>query len=128
IYSTPHQTTPSAEIVFDSATRLVWQRAGCPYPRTWSEAGDYIQSLNADKFAGHEGWRLPTIDELATLLRPTPQVQDLCISPLFDPVQRWLWSADRRSFTAAYYVDVQLGFVGWQDLSARYYVRAVCSA
>ena len=62
-----------------------------------------------------------------SLLRPVPQSQDLCIAPLFSPAQRWLWSADRRSFTAAYYVDIELGFVGWQDFSAPYFVRAVCS-
>jgi hypothetical protein len=121
-------TAPSADMVFDRATHLVWQRAGSRYPHPWSQAHAYIQRLNAERFAGHDNWRLPTIDELVTLLRPAPQIQDLCIAPLFDPRQRWLWSSDRRSFVAAYYVDVQLGFVGWQDLSAAYYVRAVCKA
>ena len=46
---------------------------------------------------------------------------------IVDPTQRWLWSCDRRSYTAAYYVDVELGFVGWQDFSAPFYVRAVSS-
>jgi serine/threonine-protein kinase len=128
VYLLPNQLTPSPEIVFDKATRLTWQRAGSRYPHTWSQAAEYIQRLNDEKFAGHGNWRLPTINELVTLLGPAPQIQDLCIAPLFDTVQRWLWSSDRRSFMAAYYVDVQLGFVGWQDLSAPYYVRAVCSA
>ncbi len=114
------------ELVQDPYARLLWQRSGIAYPCNWMQARDYIRRLNAQRFAGRTEWRLPTIDELITLLRPTPQLQDLCIAPLFDPSQRWLWSADRRSFTAAYYVDVQLGFVGWQDMSAPYYVRAVC--
>ncbi|MFZ1984097.1 MAG: DUF1566 domain-containing protein [Desulfatitalea sp.] len=117
----------SAEIVADPATRRVWQRTGSSFPCTWQQAHTYIQSLNAEQFAGRGRWRLPTIEELITLLRPTPQLQELCIAPLFGPTQRWLWSSDRRSFTAAYYVDVQLGFVGWQDFSAPYYVRAVCT-
>ncbi len=128
VYAVTEYTTPSADIVFDSATRLIWQRAGSRYPDSWPQAQAYIQRLNAERFAGHGGWRLPTINELVTLLAPAPQLQDLCIAPLFDPLQRWLWSSDRRSFAAAYYVDIQLGFVGWQDLSAPYYVRAVCGA
>jgi len=127
-YSIGDYTAPSADMVFDRATHLVWQRAGSRYPHPWSQAHGYIQRLNAERFAGHDNWRLPTVDELVSLLRPAPQAQDLCIAPLFDPRQRWLWSSDRRSFMAAYYVDVQLGFVGWQDLSAAYYVRAVCKA
>ena len=43
----------------------------------------------------------------------------------FDPRQNALWRADRRSFTAAWFVDVAMGFAGWQDFSARVYVRAV---
>lgn len=127
VFTTNRYEAPSAEIVIDQATRLVWQRVGSSFPCTWQQAQTYIQSLNAEQFARHDRWRLPTIEELITLLRPTPQLQELCIVPLFDPTQRWLWSSDRRSFTAAYYVDVQLGFVGWQDFSAPYYLRAVCT-
>jgi serine/threonine protein kinase len=127
IFTANRYEAPSAEIVADRATRLVWQRAGSKFPCSWQQAHTCIQNLNAEQFAGHDRWRLPTIEELITLLRPTPQLQELCIAPLFDPTQRWLWSADRRSFTAAYYVDVQMGFVGWQDFSAPYYMRAVCS-
>jgi serine/threonine-protein kinase len=48
------------------------------------------------------------------------------VEPLFDPVQSTLWSADRRSYTAAWFVNVEMGFVAGQDFSARCYVRAVC--
>lgn len=70
---------------------------------------------------------MPTVDELVTLLKPKPQGPALCIEPIFDTTQRWIWSIDRRSYVSAYYVDMQLGFVGWQDFSAPYYVRAVSS-
>ena len=126
-YTVPRHQTPGADLVLDLTTGLLWQRSGSRYPCNWLQAKSYVHSLNVKKFADRDSWRLPTIDELVTLLRPSPQLQDLCIAPLFDATQRWLWSADRRSFVAAYYVDVQLGFVGWQDLSAPYYARAVCN-
>jgi len=38
-----------------------------------------VASLNATSFAGHTDWRLPTVRELHTLLRPGP-------APLVDPI------------------------------------------
>jgi serine/threonine-protein kinase len=48
------------------------------------------------------------------------------VEPLFDAVQDTLWSADRRSYTAAWFVNVAMGFVAGQDFSARCHARAVC--
>jgi len=110
--------------VFDRATGLFWQQAGSPYPVNWQEAGNYIDQLNEKQFAGKQNWRLPTVDELSSLLT---EGVDLCIAPVFDHTQQWLWSCDRRSYTTAWYVSAELGFVHWQDTSAPYYVRAVNS-
>jgi len=112
--------------ITDHCTGLAWQQSGSRYPLTWHQANDYISRLNTEQFGGHRTWRLPTADELVSLLKPSPQGRSLCIAPLFDATQRWIWSADRRSFLAAYYVDIELGFVWWQDFSAPYYARAVC--
>ncbi len=112
--------------ITDHSTGLTWQQSGSMYPRTWHQAHDYIGRLNTEQFGGHQRWRLPTTDELVTLLKPSRQGRSLCIASIFDSAQRWLWSADRRSYLTAYYVDIDLGFVGWQDFSAPFYVRAVC--
>jgi serine/threonine-protein kinase len=113
--------------VADKATELIWQQAGSDHPMTWYEAHDYVQQLNQKRFAGSANWRLPTISELMSLLTDVPRVGDLCIEPVFDQHERWLWSSDRRSFVAAWYVSVDMGYVCWQDFSCYYYVRAVCS-
>ena len=55
-------------------------------------------------------------------------MRGLCIEPLFDPHQTTLWSCDRRSYMAAWYASLKLGFIGWHDFSARHFVRAVQSA
>jgi len=112
--------------ITDETTELVWQQAGSDYPLTWQQAGAYIETLNQQHFAKRNAWRLPTVDELMSLLTATPHGEALCIAPLFDPRQTALWSCDKRSFTAAWYVSVDMGFVWWQDFSAYYYVRAVC--
>jgi serine/threonine-protein kinase len=113
--------------VTDRATGLTWQQAGSDFPMTWHEARDYVETLNRKSFAGRESWRLPTVNELITLLTDVPRAGDLCIEPVFDQNERWLWSSDRRSFVAAWYVSADMGYISWQDFSCYYYVRAVCS-
>lgn len=117
----------SDDTVEDRTTGLIWQKTGSGYPRTWQEAHLYVHRLNEHAHGGVKNWRLPTIDELVTLLTPSHQSADLCIEPIFGKTQRWIWSIDRRSYVSAYYVDMELGFVGWQDFSAPYYVRPVSS-
>ncbi len=117
----------SDDIIEDQATGLTWQTSGSHYPRTWPQAHLYIHQLNEEAYGDIHHWRIPTIDELVTLLKPSARGAALCIETMFDHTQRWIWSIDRRSYVSAYYVNIELGFVGWQDFSAPYYVRAVSS-
>ena len=113
--------------VTDRATGLTWERDGSDFPMTWDQAHDYVAHLNSTQFAGRTTWRLPTVAELLSLLSEATHAGDLCIPPVFAQDRRWLWSCDRRSFVAAWYVSIDLGFVSWQDFSCSYFVRAVCS-
>jgi serine/threonine-protein kinase len=119
-------TPLGSEAVRDGATELVWQLSGSPYPMPWREAPGHPARLNQEGFGGRTDWRLPSASELMSLLTPTPHGADFCIEPVFDRRQNTLWSSDRRSFAAAWYVNAEMGFVGWQDFSAGCYVRAVC--
>lgn len=104
------------------------QKAGSNAPCNWHQAQRYIHHLNEAQYGGQHYWRFPTIDELISLLTPPGRAYEFCLEPVFSTEQKRLWSIDRRSYSAAYYVDTQLGFIGWQDMSAPYYVRAVCPA
>jgi len=119
-------TVVEPDAVHDAATGLVWQLSGSPYPVSWQESHAYVAGLNHHGFAGRNRWRLPSTPELMSLLTPTPHGVDFCIEPIFDHRQKSLWSADRRSFTAAWWVSIEMGFVAWQDFSAGCYVRSVC--
>jgi serine/threonine-protein kinase len=117
--------TLSRDTVLDRSTGLVWQWSGTRFPVNRQGALDYVASLNRERAGGLDGWRLPTIPELMTLLCPAPSGVDLCMEPVFDRTQKWLWSSDRCTFTAAWYVSLDLGFVAFNDFSSFYHVKAV---
>ncbi len=119
---------PTEAVIWDKASGLWWQRSGSKYPLAWEHARKFVADLNKNGFGGYTDWRLPTIDELSSLLSRTPHGEDFCMEPVFDRRQKWLWSSDRRSFNAAWYVNVELGFVGWHDFGGYYFVRAVRGA
>ncbi len=112
--------------VTDRTTRLIWQRGGSGVPVTWPQAHRYVKRLAKDRFAGRGGWRLPTVDELLTLLHPESPLDDFCLEAVFERRQTRLWTSDRRSFVAAWTVNVEAGYVGWQDFTCPVFVRAVC--
>jgi len=119
----PHDASevePVAPCV-DGALRAEPQRQGL------AGALAYAERLNAEEFAGRTGWRLPTVDELSTLLLPEPDLRQLCLAGAFAQAQRRLWSADRKSFMAAWYADAEHGFVWWQDVTCEFFARCVTS-
>lgn len=125
--------------MLDAASRRMWQKQGSDYPLTWPEAGDYVAWLNETAYAGHSDWRLPTVDELATIMEEPPMLGGYCMASVFrdgaenasgsgsvhDAARDSLWTCDRKSYMAAWFVSTTMGFVGWQDDTCRFGVRAV---
>ncbi|MBA2880697.1 serine/threonine-protein kinase [Desulfosalsimonas propionicica] len=111
--------------VRDKTHGRLWQKAGSPWPVEWSRARQYIDSLNARAFGGVQNWRLPTVDELVLLLFPVSVLGDYCTPPVFSGDIHRLWSADRKSFVAAWFVDTSLGYAGAADFTCQCHVRAV---
>ena len=84
-----------ATVVIDHATGLMWQQSGTVNQMEWWLFKSYVKELNLEKFAGFSDWRLPTIDELASLMTPVGKNQGLYyISPLFDSRQKNCGSSD----------------------------------
>jgi hypothetical protein len=54
--------------VLDRETGLVWEKAPSTTPFTWIDASKHCVPLS---LGGRKGWRLPTIEELASLIDPT---------------------------------------------------------
>jgi serine/threonine-protein kinase len=114
--------------VNDEATGLIGQIGGSENPVDRQGADRYIDRLNFRKYAGIGTWRLPTVNELISLFDHTENMERYCRPAVFNPIQARLWSCDWRSDTTAWYVNMELDFVGWQDASCFYYVRGVSTA
>lgn len=112
--------------ITDQATGLMWQKSGSDRVK-YEEAKDYIRELNRKGFAGYSDWRLPTVDELKTLLKPKEMNGDLYIDPIFDNKQGWCWTSDTCTSGGAWRVGFFMGDVKRGDIDDSSYVRAVRS-
>ncbi len=114
-------------VVVDQVTGLIWQKSGSDDPLTYEHARAYIQQLHDERFADHDAWRLPTIEELMSLLEPERQTNGLYIKPIFDRRQPGCWSADSRSSESVWRIRFGYCDVHWHSLATYDYVRGVRS-
>ncbi len=121
-FANPHDGT-----LTDRVTGLMWQQSGSSAPVTWQEAGQYVEEANRRAFAGYADWRLPTVEELASLMEKSWENNDLFIDPAFDKVQRLIWSADTKDTNTAWKANFHMGFIIHFPKTAENFVRLVRS-
>lgn len=111
--------------VTDRRTGLMWQKGGSPEPKTWPQADDYVELLNKERFAGHADWRLPTVEELASLMERSWLNDDLFLDPVFSSRHKYCWSGDTKGVERAWKANFHLGFFLDFPMSEENSVRAV---
>ncbi len=116
--------------VTDKATGLMWKKSGSPDRMTFHETEMYIQELNNARFAGYTDWRIPTTDELMSLIEPELQANGLHIHPLFDNRERF-WSCDNwqsdKKWRGGWSINFKSNLVYCRDFFKKGHVRAVRS-
>ena len=115
----------SSMMLYDPLTGLRWQRQGSGYTLDWHQAHRYVDYLNQHSFQGITTWRLPTTEELLSVLRPPSVERDICLDPSFAPTIHWLWSADHCNKKQAWMADILESYLGRQDLDGTASVCAV---
>ena len=136
-YCLKKSLTASGDIVTDNITGLVWQRnlpasySGCTGNEgslcLHNEAASYCENLN---YGGFDDWRLPTPNELATIIdfgKSSPAV-DSDKFPV-PATKRYFWTSEKSLYSTVnspkiWYVDFENGTTTEGDEKAKY-VRCV---
>lgn len=132
---------PQYAAVIDQKTKLMWainpdKYANFPNPAkkmTWHEAReDWLTHVNRRAWCGHKDWRLPTVDELKSLLLPEMQQGLYLRQDVFTDVPSeayWVWSSSPyggnggNTWVVGFYHGNSYG----RDNYDNYYVRFVRS-
>ena len=74
-------------IITDRATGLMWSKTDSGKGMNWQDALAWVQKKNAEKFLGHDDWRLPSVKELQSIvdyMRSPDTTHSPAIDPLFN--------------------------------------------
>jgi len=123
IHNYEKKSIKGGNVVIDHTTGLMWLQSGSKDYMQWNLANGWVKKLNTMGYAGYSDWRLPTIEEAASLLEPGKQ-NALHIDPVFDKEQWGIWSGDKRGGNT-WSVYFSLGNVRWRYKNR--YVRPVRS-
>ncbi len=111
--------------ITDNITGLIWAKeASTPTvgsctggKMTWGDAHKYIECLNNVKYLNHSDWKLPSKDQLMSLINGAGDIPFSWLNAQgFSGVQQsWYWSSTTgASHTdSAWYVDMVSGFVDY---------------
>ena len=126
----------SNNTVTDRLTGLMWMRVANMGGYTWSDAFKVVSDLNRQQYATYDDWRLPTLNELDTLVKYANGVSTtfffhpyILLNKLgFYEVQEscyWSSNTDKDSSDRAYSKGMHNGKKYWWKRSDAYYVWPV---
>ena len=108
-------TNMNSEAVLDRETGLVWEQSPSQAASNWFLASIHCVQLSN---GGRKGWRLPSIEDLASLIDPT-QINPSLPSghPFSNVLGTVYWSATTRAVNTAgaWRVDFYTAVVGFDD-------------
>jgi len=115
------------DVVEDHITGLMWHQSGSEKSMKWGDAKEWIEDLNGIGYAGYHDWRLPTVEEAASLLESSENDDYLYIDLVFNSKQRLIWTGDSFGSRGAWDVNFSTGGVIWRFTNLNLYVRPVRS-
>lgn len=115
------QRLAGADIVVDRSTGLMWQKGCSEGGNEAPKSAKYVAELNRQRFAGFSDWRVPTMEELATLMEPVANYRAGFVSDVFDDCFG-MGSADTTVTQETWGLDL---FSGIFNTDRRFATRAV---
>ncbi|MBI4691551.1 MAG: DUF1566 domain-containing protein, partial [Nitrospirae bacterium] len=123
--------------LYDTKSKLIWSKKGNENDITWYAAQDYIKRLNEQAYLGFRDWRMPSKEELQTLVGYAKSagygsggktIADFLNREGFNGIQaRWYWTSTLKDSSPAWDIDFK---DGEEDTSLLAYsrVRNFCEA
>lgn len=110
------KTMDGGKVVIDNFTGLMWHQSGSTgLGITWQKAEEWVKKLNGGGYAGFRNWRLPTLEEAASLLKPGKEGSVLYIDPIFDSTQKYIWTGNIYKKDDMRFVDLDQGNFTWSS-------------
>jgi len=88
------KTIKGDKVVVDNATGLMWHQSGSDGYMEWNRAKEWVRGLCGRGYAGYHDWRLPTLEEAASLLESNKR-NGVYIDPIFSNKQDWVWTGNK---------------------------------
>ena len=110
--------------VTDIVTQFMWQQIDDGIERNWDQATSYCENLN---LGGHGGWRLPTTEELKTIIDTTRQKPsiDTTYFPNTKSADYWTCATNGKVMSNAWVIGFHNGNMTSDFKTNNYYVRCV---
>jgi polar amino acid transport system substrate-binding protein len=129
--SCTEKTVDEDAIIVCEGTCLTWQKSGSQTEIDWNTAkGEFLDELNRSAFGGIKDWRLPTREELETLL--TTQVDSdtrIYLDGVFDSRLTDVWTATPNTESGReddiFYVDFYDSAVSTKNTEDTNFAKAV---
>ncbi|MCP5047553.1 MAG: protein kinase [bacterium] len=117
----------SDKLVTDYATGLEWHQSGSENYMKLGKVGQWLAELNKKTYAGHSDWRLPTLEEAASLLESSENQSRLFTDGIFSREQQYIWTGDSLDTTKTWAIDFFGGDVNRVGSTFTAFVRPVRS-
>jgi len=90
------RTNNGDAVLFDMAAHLEWYAGPLPKEMNFKKADKWVKVLNSKRYGGYASWRLPTLEEAASLLRKTVNSRGLHMDPVFSGNLKSIWTGDEQ--------------------------------
>jgi tRNA A-37 threonylcarbamoyl transferase component Bud32 len=101
----------NVSVVMDYPAGLMWYNEKSPGNMDFKKAEKWIKDLNQQEYGGYSDWRIPTLEEAASLLRKRQNKQGLYVERTFSGNQKIIWTQDRFSANSLWVVNFDKGWV-----------------
>jgi hypothetical protein len=98
--------------VTDKVTGIMWQRGGCDITSI-RKMQNYIKKINAERFAGYDGWRLPSVEEALSLMAANQNGKGVFLHKCFSADQPFIFLAGKRDPGGYWFCDYKQGTIYW---------------